>query len=521
MGNKQNETPTEPVGEPIKQSKFFAAVEKIGNKFPQPFLLFIYLCIALLIIAALMEGKTFTVPGTEGEMVIVSLLNGAGLRYMISNLFGNFGSLSFVPLIIIFSLAVGVGEQAGLYQSVIVRAFRRIPDKLLVFVFLFVAINSNLISDASLIIMPPLGAALFIMKGKNPALAISLAFAGFLAGLSANMLIAGTDVLSAGITESALGLLPITKDLTITAASNWYFMAVSAILLTIVGTFVTIRFIEPRINQDKSIVWDKSTADASALELSAEARRGLKFAGVATFVYWVLVILTVLPGGPMRNQTTGALLPTSPFISNIVTIFAVYFLIIGVAYGFGSGAFKNSLDVANAMGKGVEAIAGVLATYFFCAQFLSWFSYTNLAPYLATSAARFLEATNFVGVPLIVAMVIITALINFFIGTVSTKWMVMAPIMVPMFALLGYHPAFAQVVYRVGDAITNTVNPISIYIPMILVYMKKYKADAGIGTIISYQIPLCIGFTIVWTLQLVVWFLLDLPVGPLAPILLQ
>ena len=96
----------------------------------------------------------------------------------------------------------------------------------------------------------------------------------------------------------------------------------------------------------------------------------------------------------------------------------------------------------------------------------------------------------------------------------------MAPIMVPMFALLGYHPAFAQVVYRIGDAVTNTVNPISIYIPMVLVHMKRYKKDAGIGTVVSYQIPFFIGFSIIWCIQLIIWYVLNLPLGPLAPVLL-
>lgn len=511
--------PNQSPGSPTEESRFYAVIERIGNKFPAPFLLFIILSVLLLLVAELMAGTSFLIPGTENTMEVRSLLNREGFVYIISHLTSNFISFPLIPLIVLFALAIGVGEYAGLYNVLILKFFRNIPDSLLYFTFMFVAVNGNIISDATLILLPVIGAELFISKGKNPVLAVIISFAGYLAGLSANVIIVGTDVLCAGITESALPLLPITAGINIHPASNWFFMFVSAVLIALVGTYTTVRFVEPRMMCDTTITWDKVDPEkvSATYLVTPEQQRGLRMAGITSIIYFALVGIMLLPGGWLRDIATDTLLPESPFVNNVTVVLALYFFLIGIAYGFGAGTLKHSGDVSEAMGSGLQTIISLLVVFFFAAQFCDYFNQTNLATYIAVAGADFLKKMDFTGLPLLLLLVLFTAIINFFIGTVGSKWSVMAPIMVPMLALLGYHPAFAQCVYRIGDSITNTINPISVYIPIVLTYVKKYRPDSGIGTIVSYQIPYFVAFTLIWVLQLAVWYFLKLPVGPLAP----
>lgn len=500
-------------------SKLFEMVEYLGNKFPQPFLLFVYLIIILLVVAELCKGITFQVPGVEETYEIVSLLNRDGFVYMLNNMMKNFINFPLIPLILVFTMAVGVGEEAGLYRVLIMKFFSKIPDSLLYIAFLFIAINGNIISDASLVLLPAIGSLLFIRKGKNPILAIMMTYAGYLAGLSANVLIAGTDVICAGITQGAVSILPITANINVHSACNWFFMFTSAIMIALAAAFTTKKFVEPRIN---AAGWEKKEVekDTAKYNLTTLESRGLRFAFITTVIYLLVVIIMLQSDGWLRDKLTNTILPDSPFINNITMILAVYFFLIGLMYGIGAKTLKSSSDVALAMASGLTTIEGLLVVFFFAAQFTDYFNYTNLAPYIAVQTSDFLKATNFTGFPLLILIVIFTSIINIFIGTVGAKWSVLAPILVPMMALLGYSPAFAQCVYRIGDSITNTINPISVYLPIILTYVKKYNSSAGMGTVIAYQIPYAITFFIVWVVQLAIWYFLNLPLGPLSTIFL-
>ncbi len=101
------------------------------------------------------------------------------------------------------------------------------------------------------------------------------------------------------------------------------------------------------------------------------------------------------------------------------------------------------------------------------------------------------------------------------------KWALLAPIFVPMFMQLGYTPEFSQVVYRIGDSITNIVSPMMSFFALIIAFFAKYDKKAGIGSIISTMLPYTITFFIVWTLLLIVWIVFDLPLGPGANIMLN
>jgi aminobenzoyl-glutamate transport protein len=294
-------------------------------------------------------------------------------------------------------------------------------------------------------------------------------------------------------------------------------MIVSTLVLTVVGTFITEKILAPMLEGVEVTLPEGTKQDS--LELSDDQNKGLKYAGIAFLIFVAIVLLLTVPSGSLlRNPETGAILPNSPLISGIVPLVVFLFMVVGIAYGIGAKTIKSSFDIGKYMSDGVSSIASFLVLALFAAQFVEYFKVTNLSQFIAVKGADTLNSMNFTGIPLIIGVVVFSSIINFFIISASAKWTMLAPVLVPMMALLGFSPAFAQCIYRIGDAITNPITPLGTYLPVLLGFLQKYKKDAGVGTAIAYEIPFAIGFFIMWTLLVIVFYLFDLPLGPGASI---
>ena len=138
----------------------------------------------------------------------------------------------------------------------------------------------------------------------------------------------------------------------------------------------------------------------------------------------------------------------------------------------------------------------------------------QLGTILAINGAGFLQNIGFSGIPLMIGLIILSCFVNLFIGSASAKWAILAPVFIPMMMLMGYDPAVTQVVYRIGDSITNPLSPLFTYMPVILGYARKYDSKAGLGTIIANMLPFSITFAVVWIVQVIIWVGMNLPLGP-------
>jgi aminobenzoyl-glutamate transport protein len=94
---------------------------------------------------------------------------------------------------------------------------------------------------------------------------------------------------------------------------------------------------------------------------------------------------------------------------------------------------------------------------------------------------------------------------------------VLAPILVPMLMMVGISPELTQNAYRVGDSVTNIVTPLNSYAIVILAAMQRHRKDAGMGNLIAMMVPYSVVFAIVWTIFLLGWVWLGIPIGPDAP----
>jgi aminobenzoyl-glutamate transport protein len=121
-------------------------------------------------------------------------------------------------------------------------------------------------------------------------------------------------------------------------------------------------------------------------------------------------------------------------------------------------------------------------------------------------------------IPLMIAFIILSSLINMVMGSASAKWTLMAPVFIPMFMLVGLSPELTQVVYRIGDSVTNIVSPMMSYFALIVAFINRYDKKAGIGTVIATMLPYSVAFFLIWTVLLIIWLTVGIPIGPDAPI---
>ena len=206
-------------------------------------------------------------------------------------------------------------------------------------------------------------------------------------------------------------------------------------------------------------------------------------------------------------------------MNGIGIIMTLIFFVPGLLYGWKSGSIKNSHDFSKMLTKSMSSMGNFIVIVFFAAQMMAFFAWSNLGTVIAVKGAELLQNAN--GIVLIVGFILLTSFINLFIGSASSKWALLAPIFVPMFMLLDFHPAFTQMAYRIGDSITNSLTPMIAYMPLLLATIQRYDKKAGIGTLMANTLPYSIGIGIVWTIILIGWYLLGLPLGPDSPVFLQ
>ena len=230
-------------------SSFFDWIEKIGNKLPNSVFIFISLAVIVVIASEVVYRTGITVSYFDAKksenvaVSAVSLMNREGFVYMITSMVKNFTSFAPLGVALVAMIGVGVAEYSGLIDAFLKKMVLSVPNKYITATIVFVGIISNIAADSGYLVVIPLGGIIFLSLKRHPFAGIAAAFAGVSAGFSANLLIGPIDAQLSGITNEALKVAGIDRAISPTA--NWFFLAVSTILLTIIGTMVTEKIIEP------------------------------------------------------------------------------------------------------------------------------------------------------------------------------------------------------------------------------------------------------------------------------------
>lgn len=500
-------------------------IERAGKKIPDPVIIFMSLFAFCLVLTAVIGGLEFEALGADGGMVqytIKSMTDTEHFRWLFDNaILANwlgFGG-GVLGVILITMLGVGVAENSGLLSAVIKKVGLRINHKYLPILMVFMGIMSSIATDAGYLVLIPLAGILYAGLGKNPLIGMAAAFAGVSAGFSANLLPATpVDVVigvNAQIFAEAQGIPFESGDgrALNPATMHYYFILASTFLLAGIGAWVTAKFVAPRLEKmDYQVPEEISLDDFS---VSEQENRGLKAAGIGLIV--AIAAIVGLANGPLATYVNDAGREVTPYLNNIIILIAMTFVIVGSFFGFATGKFKKVQDVVNSMVKQMNTLGYVLVLTFFCHNFLALMSYSGLGTYVTFLGASFLEMLGLQNFPilLIFGFIIVTALINLFVGGLTAKWMLLGPIFVPMLYQVNpdMTPDIVAAAYRVADSSTNIITPMMTYAGVILAFMRKYKPELSFGDVITMMVPYSIAFMTAWTGLLIAFFTFGIPLG--------
>ena len=508
-------------------TRFLDGVEFLGNLLPHPVTLFAILAVGIILLSGLFGWMGLAVEdprpagargvADDGMIRAVSLFNADGFRRIWTSLTTNFTGFAPLGVVLVAMLGVGVAEKSGMLSAAVRGMVLGAPRHAVTVAIVFAGIVSNTASEVGYVVLIPLAGAIFYALGRHPLAGMAAAFAGVSGGYSANILIGTIDPLLAGITQEAARLIDPTYIVLPTA--NWYFMVASTLLITTVGSLVSIFIVEPKLGPYNPEQADDSVLDKRMMEkLSGEEKKGLFYAFLALLAVLGFMALTLVPEwGILRNPDTGDRF-NSPFFRGFVVWILIFFVATGFAYGRGAGTMKNDRDIIDGMAAGLSSLGLYIVLVFFAAQFVSFFGWTNIGAISAVSGASFLQSTGMTGPLLFFLFILMCAIINLSLGSASAQWAVTAPIFVPMLMLIGYSPEVIQAAYRIGDSTTNIITPMMSYFGLILAWATRYKKDLGVGTLIAMMLPYSIFFILTWSVFFFVWaFGFDLPVGPGSP----
>lgn len=509
----------------VVKKGFLGWVARVGNKLPNPFMLFTALAVIVLVLSFICSkmgvSVTYMAASTKGDAVAETTVFVRNLitREFFQEILRDFVKIyvNFAPLgtVMVAMLGIGYVQDVGFFDAFIRKTLLHCPPALITFFIALVGICANISGNAGIIISTTLAAAIFASLGRNPVLGAVLGYACGHGGFTANLLITADDALLSSITKAAVDSVGI--DFVVTPLMNWFFMIPATFLLAIAATVIT-EFVMPRYMESKGRLNVDALSDQG---LTEEQQRGLKLAGRYFLVFLVLMLIGTIPANGILRNEAGNFLPSSPVTEGVVALTVAMFFFVGTGYGIGSGAIKNQHQVPKLMSGGLRDSLIYFVICFPAAYFIYFFGASKLSVILSVKGAELLQAMNFTGIPLTIAFVLLVCFLNLFLTSGSAKWMILAPIFVPMFASVGISPALTQMAYRIGDTSTNPIAPINYFIPIIIMIMEKYKDDdeeIGIGNVISMTLPYSMCFLAVLLITIFVWMILNLPLGPAAPL---
>jgi aminobenzoyl-glutamate transport protein len=493
-------------------TRILDAIERIGNRLPDPALLFFLLLLAVWVLSALMSQFSYSHqdPRTGAPLEVLNLLTPAALTTFLSGMVNTFVTFHPLGVVLVAMLGIGVADHTGFIRAGL-RALLSVTSRgLLTPMLLFVGIVSHTAVDAGYVLVIPLGAVIFQAAGRHPLTGIAVAFAGVSGGFSANFVPSALDPMLQGISQEGARL--IDPDIILNPLNNWFFTSASTLLIIALGWFVAERIVAPRLEHVKV---DGDLARAPALEpLSADERRGLRAALLVMGLGVIALVLTSLPEGSAWRAPDGQLAASAaPLMRSIVPLIFLLFLLPGVVYGYVARTVSSHRDLVAGMTQAMSGMGYYIVMAFFAALFIAEFGRSNLGALFALQGAAWLQAAALPAALTITGVVLITGLVNLFVGSASAKWALLAPVLVPMLMQLGISPDLTQAAYRVGDSATNIITPLMPYFPLVVVFCQRYVTRTGIGTVVAMMLPFSLTFLVVWTLFLMAYWLLGVPLG--------
>ncbi|MGW0683798.1 AbgT family transporter [Streptomyces sp. NPDC002754] len=497
-------------------SRLLDFIERAGNALPHPFWLFWIMAgvVAVVSWALAAAGTQVADPSKDGTIAVRSAISGDAVRDLVNGAVDNFVTFGPLGTVLVVMLGVAVAERAGLFEALARRMLSNVSPRWVTLGVALCGVLCKFLSDSAYVVLIPLGAMAFRAVGRSPMLGMIVAFVSINAAGDANPLITSSDVLYASVATEAAHL--VDADFVVRATDNVYFSTTSAFVLACTVAFVTEKVLTKR---EHLLVPDadleekaRQTVITAGIDDATEVR-ALERTGLAALGYAVLLIAAMLPAGsPLRGK--GGSIVESTLLNSVSVFVAVFFILIGYVFGRATGRIESSRDVPALMAEGVRDIAPLLVLFLAVSQFLALFQWTNIATVLAVKGADFIEHLGVPTLVLFLLLLIAISLINLLITSGSALWSLVAPALIPMMMLLGTSPATTMALYRIADSCTNSISPMGTTFALAVGYLQTLRRKAGIGTLVSFTLPVAMAMLVVWVVLFFAWYLLGIPLGP-------
>ncbi|MFD7312780.1 MULTISPECIES: AbgT family transporter [unclassified Streptomyces] len=523
-----------PAGSVAFTLRTLGVIERVGNRLPHPFWLFVILSAALVVLSWGLNGLGVSAESpTDGATVVVrSLVSDAGVTMMLDGLIDNYATFPPLGVVLVVMLGVSVADRAGLLTAMLRAALAKVPLRAVTFMIAFTGMVAHIASDAAFVVMIPLGAIAYRSVGRDPVLGAVVAFVAVSGGHAASPLVTPSDATLAALTTAAAHT--IDPSYTVTPVANYFFSLASSVILALVITLVAETLLTRRLAmmtaddtaEPDNVPGGESGTPAEAgelpdlslpdLSLTDDERRGLRAAAFTALALLVAIAAAALPAGsPLRGEH-GAVID-SPLVHNIAVFLSLLFFATGVAYGRAVGAVRDAKDIPDMMARGLRELTPILVLFFAISQFLAYFKWTAIGEVMAITGAGLLDSS---GVPLtviFVGVILVVSVMNLLLTSGSAMWALIGPVFVPMLMLLRVAPETTWALFRIADSCTNAITPMSPYFVLCLGFVRRYRPGAGIGTLMSLTLPVALAMLVVWTLLFIAWYSVGLPFGIGAP----
>jgi aminobenzoyl-glutamate transport protein len=505
-----------------------AAIERFGNKLPQPFWLFWILAVVLGVVslALSLADVSVTLPDSTTVVSVKNLFSLDGIAFAGSSALTNFADFPPLTIIIVMLLGVSIAERSGLLEALLRLTVIRLPRQWVTFALAFSGMIAHIMGDSAYLVMIPLGALAYRSLGRSPLLGVMVAYVSVSAGFNASPLVTPSDAIRASIATKAA--TAVDPGHVITPVATYFFSAASSVLLAAVLTLVVEKVLARRPDyavvdgvEDLPPDPDEAHAGASAISdlsgtLTTTEARGLALSGLTFALYAATItVLLLLPRSPLRGEN-GSLVQ-SVVLVNLSVFLSLMFALLGIVYGRIVGTVPSLSEVPGVMAEAVKKLAPVIVLFFAISQFLAFFTWTGIGQVMTVKGAALLRSLDAPHVPILLAIVVGVSLINIIVTSGSAMWAVFAPVLVPMMLYIHVPPEAAMASFMIGDSVTNAVTPMSPYFILALGFAQQYRKDAGIGTLMSFTVPVAASILVAWSAFFALWYGLGIPLGPGTP----
>ncbi|GHA76270.1 hypothetical protein GCM10009007_16660 [Formosimonas limnophila] len=148
-----------------KTGRFLNAVEKVGNKLPDPAILFALLMVTVWVISWILSGVSFAEldPRTGKAIEIKNLLSGAAFTEFTGKIVTTFVNFPPLGVVLVAMLGLGIAEYSGFLGAAIRSALSITPKKLLTPAVVLIGAASSVAIDAGYVLVIPLGGVIFML----------------------------------------------------------------------------------------------------------------------------------------------------------------------------------------------------------------------------------------------------------------------------------------------------------------------------------------------------------------------